>query len=272
MGMVWDCDRSPSDAIAGVEWKLDNFKAPYDASLRDVPIDFGDKSDRYVQFDIEDWNSDLNPDYNYITDNSGNELVISLKLYEVDGTFVSIVSKYGDIQGLGKDAPGLFDEQEDHSGTLFTMESYSVGGSITYTPKTGVVENLSELGLVSGNSSIKTDDNKGLIIETSDKYKEGASGGTKNFDGTIHAGEIESLTIGTTTASTIDILIKETTVKTGGVTLVTDKTTATLTLSGANDLGPVTKNGLGVPYRFAVRTNPPMVKRHSMNPEITVAW
>lgn len=174
MGMVWDCDRSPSDAIAGVEWKLDNFKAPYDASLRDVPIDFGDKSDRYVQFDIEDWNSDLNPDYNYITDNSGNELVISLKLYEVDGT--------------------------------------------------------------------------------------------------IHAGEIESLTIGTTTASTIDILIKETTVKTGGVTLVTDKTTATLTLSGANDLGPVTNNGLGVPYRFAVRTNPPMVKRHSMNPEITVAW
>lgn len=243
-GMVWDCSRSPDDAEKGKEWELSSFKAPYDASkggMR-VLIDFGDNSDRYVQFDIENWN--LDPDYSYITDGSGNKLVISLKLYEADGLFVSIVSKYGKIQGLGKDAPGLFYEQEGHYGTLFTMENYKEDESITYIPEMGVVEKLSDLGLVSGNGSIKTDDDKGLIIETSDKYKEGESGDTKNFDGTINAGEIKSLTIGTAEVSTIDILIKETTVKTGGVTLVTDKTTATLTLSGATDLGFVENKGI----------------------------
>lgn len=244
MGMVWDCSRNPSDAEAGVEWELSSFKAPYDASKRGVSINFGDKFDRYVQFDIENWN--LDPDYSYITDDSGNKLVISLKLYDADGTLVSTVSKYGAMQGLGKDAPGFFYEQEDFYGTLFTMDmkEYAREDKETYIPETGVVENLSELSLVSGNGSIKTDDDKGLIIETSDKYKEGESGDTKNFDGSIHAGEIESLTIGTATASTIDILIKETTVKTGGVTKITSNTTATLTLSGATDLGPVENNGI----------------------------
>lgn len=239
--MVWDCSRSPSDAKAGEEWTLSSFGAPYDATTS-RHIDFGVDEDRYVQFDIDYMKQE---DTNFsLTDDFGNKLVISLKLYDANGNQLSILSTYGTIQGLGTEAPGLFYEQEGFYGTLFTMENYNEGGSITYIPETGVVEALSELGLVSSNGSIKTDNDKGLIIETSNKYKEGENDPTKSFDGTISAGEIENLTIGTSATSTIDILIKETTVKTSGGTTVTPTTTATLTLSGANDLGVVENNGV----------------------------
>lgn len=247
-GMVWDCSRKPSNAEAGVEWELSEFKAPYDASNVGVPIDFGRNSDRYVQFDIENI---LDPTYSYITDDSGNKLVISLRLYEADGTIVSTVSEYGTMQGLGKDAPGFFYAQENSLGTLFTMDmkEYTIEDKVTYIPETGVVKELSELGLVSdndnGNGPIEDKDDKVLIIETTNKYKEGENGTIKNFDGTINESEIKILTIGganSPDALPINILIKGTTVSES--TTVTSNTTATLTLSGATDLGPVENKGI----------------------------
>lgn len=247
-GMVWDCSRNPSNAIAGVKWELSEFKVPFDASNLGMTIDFGRNSDRYVQFDIENF---LDPTYSYITDDSGNELVISLRLYEADGTFVSTVSEYGTMQGLGKDAPGFFYAQENSLGTLFTMDmkEYTREDVETYIPETGVVKKLSELGLVSGNDNgngpIEDKDDKVLIIETSDEYKEGENGTIKNFDGTINESEIKILTIGGANSPDtppINILIKGTTVSES--TTVTSNTTATLTLSGATDLGRVENNGI----------------------------
>lgn len=246
-GMVWDCNRNPSNAEAGVEWELSEFKAPYDASNVGVPIDFGRNSDRYVQFDIENI---LDPTYSYITDDSGNKLVISLRLYEADGTIVSTVSEYGTMQGLGKDAPGFFYAQESSLGTLFTMDmkEYTREDKETYIPETGVVKKLSELGLVSdndnGNGPIEDKDDKVLIIETTNKYKEGENGTIKNFDGTINESKIKILTIGGANSPDtppINILIKGTTVRS---TTVTSNTPATLTLSGATDLGPVENKGI----------------------------
>lgn len=247
-GMVWDCSRKPSNAEAGVEWELSGFKAPYDASNIGVPIDFGRNSDRYVQFDIENI---LDPTYSYITDDSGNKLVISLRLYEADGTIVSTVSEYGTMQGLGKDAPGFFYAQKNSLGTLFTMDmkEYTREDKVTYIPETGVVKKLSELGLVSdndnGNGPIEDKDDKVLIIETTNNYKEGENGTIKNFDGTINESEIKILTIGGANSPDtlpINILIKGTTVSES--TTVTSNTTATLTLSGATDLGPVENKGI----------------------------
>lgn len=146
---AWDCSRSPAKAEAGTEWRLYNFKAPYNASTR-VAIDFGTNSSRYLQFDIENYNENDNNGYSYISDESGNKLIISLKLYEAGGTCVSTVSSYGTIQGLSKDTKGIFYEQQGHFGTFLTMEDYQTGDEVIYTPETGVVEKLSELELVTG--------------------------------------------------------------------------------------------------------------------------
>lgn len=147
---AWDCSRSPANAEAGTEWHLFYFKAAYDASTG-RSIDFGTNSDRYLQFDIVNFeeNGD-NENYSYLSDDSGNKLIINLKLYEADGTFVSTISNYGTIQGLGKEAKGLFYEQQGHYGTFLTMEDYNPGDQVTYTPETGVISQLSELELMIG--------------------------------------------------------------------------------------------------------------------------
>ena len=166
---AWDCSRSPANAEAGTKWRLSNFNAPYNASTG-KSIYFGANSDRYLQFDIENYNENDNNGYPCISDESGNKLIISLKLYEADGTFVSTVSSYGTIQGLSKDTKGIFYEQQGHYGTFLTMEDYQTGDEVTYTPETGVVEKLSELELVTGtwkyDPTAKTLSNKsGLSIQ-----------------------------------------------------------------------------------------------------------
>ncbi|MDD2954060.1 MAG: leucine-rich repeat protein [Parabacteroides sp.] len=146
---AWDCSRNPPDAEAEKKWELYNFKDPFDASTTEV-IDFGTNSDRFLQFNIENFNENEHSEYSYITDESGNKLIITLKLYEADGAFVSTVSSYGTIQGLSKDTKGIFYEQQGHYGTFLTMEDFKAGDGVTYTPETGVVKSLSELELVTG--------------------------------------------------------------------------------------------------------------------------
>lgn len=142
---AWDCSRYPANAEAGTMWELTGFQAPFDATTR-LAINFGPNSDRYLQFDLE--NIGEHTTYDCITDSEGNKLIITLKLYEANGNTVSTVSRYGTIQGLVKNAKGIFYEQQGHYGTFLTMEDYKYGDGISYVPETGVITKLSELGLI----------------------------------------------------------------------------------------------------------------------------
>lgn len=149
---VWDCYRSPSNAVAGEPWNLYKFNPPYDTSSEDRSfIDFGPNLDRYIQFDLAN-RTDNNEKTKYIIDDvykkNNDQLVIQIKLYEKDGTLVHIISKYGMVMGLGKEAEGLFYEQEGYYGTFFTFKDHQIGDEITYTPEIGVISSLSSLGTV----------------------------------------------------------------------------------------------------------------------------
>jgi hypothetical protein len=136
---VWDVQRSPAYPTANASWSLGGFAAPYDASASSR-INWGTSNDRYLQFDLVQSSSG-----SYTDDvlGSGNKFNIVLKLYESNGTFVKNLCTYGSFMGFGD--KGFLFEQDNHYGTFFANDSYVAGGSVTYTPTTGKLTNLSQL-------------------------------------------------------------------------------------------------------------------------------
>lgn len=144
---VWDVQRSPAYPVAGSNWRLSNFKNPFDSSTSN-PIDWGTNNDRYLMFDIAEAFSTGTGYYsafNYKDDikNTGDYALV-LCLYEADGTFVKRICEYSQIYGFGD--VGFVAVQEAHYGTLFTNEGFTTGATVNYIPTIGATTNLSELG------------------------------------------------------------------------------------------------------------------------------
>lgn len=144
---VWDVQRSPAYPVAGSNWRLSNFKNPFDRSTSN-PIDWGTNNDRYLMFDIAEAFSTGTGYYsafNYKDDikNTGDYALV-LCLYEADGTFVKRICEYSQIYGFGD--VGFVAVQEAHYGTLFTNEGFTTGATVNYIPTIGATTNLSELG------------------------------------------------------------------------------------------------------------------------------
>ena len=142
---VWDVQRSPANASAGVLWTLGGFKAPYDA-ITGTSINWGTSNDRYLQFDLvlaSAVNNTVTKSYTDDIWSSGNRFNIILRLYESNGTFVKDLCSYGSFMGFGD--KGFLFAENNHYGTFFANDSYVTGGSVQYTPTTGVLTMLSEL-------------------------------------------------------------------------------------------------------------------------------
>jgi hypothetical protein len=139
---VWDAQRSPVYPIAGSEWRLWGFKNVFDANTR-LPLDWGRFNDRYLQFGLDEDRSyrigALTDDVN----NSRTKYTISLKLFERDGRFVKVVSKWGDLIGFG--SGGFMYVQEGQLGTFFSVGMQRLGGAVTYRPDIMQIKNISDI-------------------------------------------------------------------------------------------------------------------------------
>jgi len=136
---VWDVQRSPSYPVAGQDWTLSEFDGALDAT--GVSIDWG--VGRYVMFvaDVDNTNTiySLTDDVYTI----GTKYSVSLQLYESNGKFVKVVSKWGNIIGLG--TKGFMYEEEGDFGTFFPVSAAKINDVITYRPTTLEVTKVSEL-------------------------------------------------------------------------------------------------------------------------------
>lgn len=139
---VWDAQRSPVYPIPGSEWRLWGLKNVFDAGTR-MPLDWGRFNDRYLQFGLDEDRSyrigALTDDVN----NSRTKYTVSLKLFERDGRFVKVVSKWGDLIGFG--SGGFMYVQEGQLGTFFSVGMQMPGGSVTYRPDIMQIKNISEI-------------------------------------------------------------------------------------------------------------------------------
>jgi len=136
---VWDVQRSPSYPETGQDWTLSGLNSALDAT--GVSIDWG--VGRYVMFVAEVDNT--NSTYSLTDDvyTIGTKYKVSLKLYESNGAFVKVVSKWGSIIGIG--AKGFMYEAEGDFGTFFPVNAAKANDVITYRPTTLAVTKVSEI-------------------------------------------------------------------------------------------------------------------------------
>jgi hypothetical protein len=110
---VWDVMRTPIFATPGKEWTLSKLKGAIEAN--GSPIDWG--NGRYVMFVVQVAGAGslypLTDDVN----NSGVKYIVSLRLFENDGTFVKVVSAWGRFLGFGD--KGFVYETEGKYNELF---------------------------------------------------------------------------------------------------------------------------------------------------------
>ena len=136
---VWDVQRFPAFPVAGQDWTLSGLQDAFDA--KGGRIDWG--NDRYLMLVAEVDNS---KGANSLTDdvlNSNKKYNVSLQLFESNGTFVKVVSKWGKIVGIGE--KGFMYEQEGHYGTFFSVAAVPSSTIIKYKPSKAVIAKMSEI-------------------------------------------------------------------------------------------------------------------------------
>lgn len=137
---VWDVFRSPATPTAGQPWTLSQFSEPYDAMTKKT-IDWGAKGNRYLAFDLVNTNSGIYTDDIFKT---AQKLDVVVKLYEADGKFVKDICHYAYFMGFGD--KGFMIEMDNFYGTFFANDTYTKNARVTYTPTTGTLNKLSQLG------------------------------------------------------------------------------------------------------------------------------
>lgn len=136
---VWDVQRNPPSAQAGNKWQLSGLAKALDEN--GSPINWG--NGRYLMLvpEVDNING-----RHLITDdvyNMGAKYIVALHLYEKNGTFVKVVSKWGTISGLG--SKGFLYEAKMRYGTFFSTTPQHSSLAITYAPKYGKISKVSEL-------------------------------------------------------------------------------------------------------------------------------
>ena len=135
---VYNVQRQPEFPTIGNDWTLIKTGAALEVSGN--PIDWG--TNRYVMFVAE---AGLTDKSNLLEDNvfkTGSKYSVSLKLFESNGTFVKVISKYGDIIGIAQQA---FVYNEENRFALYFSQYGVNNGNIKYKPTIKIVTKLSEL-------------------------------------------------------------------------------------------------------------------------------
>ncbi|NOQ26054.1 MAG: hypothetical protein GQ564_11880 [Bacteroidales bacterium] len=148
---VWDVQRSPAYPVAGRDWTLSGLKGSLDASR--AKVDWG--IDRYVMFVAELDNSNSTNSLTNDVNSTGRKYNVSLKLYESNGKFVKLVSKWGKIHGIG--AKGFLYVVEGKYGTFFSVAKVNASTVIKYKPSLATISKLSELTKAMDVTEIKED-------------------------------------------------------------------------------------------------------------------
>jgi len=147
---VWDVHRSPAFPIKGKDWKLSNFKPPFDASTGKA-IDWGKNNDRYLMFalEIDKYNrpSSLKDPY------SGKAYNVTLRLFEKNGTLVKTISDWGQLLGYG--SQGFVYIQKDFFGTFLSTQKFEEGISVIYNPILNSVREISDIETYSKSANIQ---------------------------------------------------------------------------------------------------------------------
>ena len=148
-GQVWDVQRSPASPIKGKDWKLSNFKTPFDASTRRA-IDWGRNNDRYLMFALEI--DKYNRSSSLKDPTSGTTYKVTLKLFEKNGTLMKTVSDYGQLIGYG--SQGVVYIQKNFFGTFFSTQKFKEGTSVIYNPTINSVREVSDIETYSKSTNI----------------------------------------------------------------------------------------------------------------------
>jgi hypothetical protein len=137
--MVWDVQRNPAYPVAGEIWTLSGLKSALDAT--GAVIDWG--AGRYLMLVAEADHSHGRYSLEDDGNRNGARQNISLKLFDRNGRFVRVVSKWGKIIGIG--AQGFMYEEEGMYGTFFSATGVNQNSVIKYKPNFAAVTRLSEL-------------------------------------------------------------------------------------------------------------------------------
>jgi len=139
---VWDAQRYPAYPQAGRDWVLSGFKRAFDVSNNGV-LDWGRYNDRYLMLTIEEDHSFRAGAFMDDVSRTKGKYNVALTLFERDGRFVKVVSKWGDLIGFG--ATGFMYVQQGVFGTFFSYDMMREGGSVTYRPDVAQIKSLSEI-------------------------------------------------------------------------------------------------------------------------------
>ncbi len=137
---AWDVQRSPANPVAGQDWTLSGLKCALDAS--GVNIDWG--TGRYLMIVASAENSNkIANTFVYDIYKNNARFNLSLRLYESNGTLVKVISKWGNIKGMGD--KGFVYEVEGKYGTFFSTTDVNPSSTITYKPRLADVTKQTEL-------------------------------------------------------------------------------------------------------------------------------
>lgn len=116
--------------MEGKNWTLKIVKNAVDMTNQ-KPIDFGQKQDRYVRFDVQ-YNNGRYPVSlsSFVDSNPKMNFIIQMNLYESNGKLVKTLSKYGRFVGLSES--NFVYEAEGKQSILVTYETVAPGKSHSY--------------------------------------------------------------------------------------------------------------------------------------------
>ena len=136
---VWDAQRFPANPIAGQNWTISGLKGALDAT--GSTIDWG--TGRFLMFVAE---VDNVKSTNSLVDDANKTIFkynVSLKLFENNGTLVKVVSKWGNLIGIGD--KGFMYELEGRYGSFFSITDLKATSIIQYKPSIAKVMKLSDI-------------------------------------------------------------------------------------------------------------------------------
>jgi cold shock CspA family protein len=136
---TWNVQCSPVNIVAGQDLTLSGFKGALDAS--GASIDWG--TGRYLMFvaklDGTKGANSLADDINEV----GTKYIISLELYESNGTLVKVVSNWGNLKGKGD--KGFIYEAEGKFGMFFSNTDLTSTAALKYKPNLAKLTLMSEI-------------------------------------------------------------------------------------------------------------------------------
>ena len=160
---VWDVQRFPANPVAGQDWTISGLKAALDATGNTIAWGTG----RYLMFVAEIDNA-KSP--NSLADDLTKTTArynVSLKLFESNGTLVKVISKWGNLLGMGD--KGFLYEAEGRYGSFFSVTDLKQTSNIKYKPSLARVVKLSET--VTGSADSRpSEPSKGRTVVTQNAF------------------------------------------------------------------------------------------------------